>query len=113
MNGVRFECCTYRAPATTNTMSTIPFTSTSAVFASADSLMPMSSSSITRPTTSIAGRLNGACVIPADSGIPRSRNRLTKYPDHPTATVDALKAYSRIRSQPMIHATISPIVAYA
>jgi len=31
----------------------------------------------------------------------------------PTATVDTLSAYSRIRSQPMIHAMNSPIVAYA
>ena len=35
----------------------------------------------------------------------------TKYPDQPTATVATLSAYSRIRSQPMIHATSSPTVA--
>ncbi len=36
----------------------------------------------------------------------------TKCPDHPTATVEAPAAYSSTRSQPMIQATSSPIVAY-
>ena len=35
----------------------------------------------------------------------------TKYPDQPTATVEAAKRYSRIRSHPMIQATNSPRVA--
>ena len=34
-------------------------------------------------------------------------------PDHPLATVAEPTAYSRIRSQPMIHAKSSPSVAYA
>jgi hypothetical protein len=72
--------------------------------------------------TSAAGRLNtpatippadatlvpGAAVSAGGSASPRSRRRLTKYPDHPTATVAPLSAYSRIRSHPMIHATSSP-----
>ena len=37
--------------------------------------------------------------------------RLRKYPDHDALTVTDPKAYSRIRSQPMIHAMNSPIVA--
>src|SRR5689334_24159900 len=35
-----------------------------------------------------------------------------KYPPKPTATATLLTAYSRIRSQPMIHAINSPSVAY-
>ena len=36
-----------------------------------------------------------------------------KFFDHPWATVMDATAYSRIRSQPMIQAIISPSVAYA
>ena len=35
-----------------------------------------------------------------------------KYPDQPTATVATANKYSRMRFQPMNHATISPSVAY-
>jgi hypothetical protein len=42
---------------------------------------------------------------------PSLLSRATKYPDQPTATVDAPNRYSRIRSHPMIHATNSPSVA--
>ena len=43
--------------------------------------------------------------------IPKSWRRLTTFALHPEATVAALKAYSRMRSQPMIQAKISPRVA--
>src|SRR4051812_20682334 len=47
------------------------------------------------------GNTNPSCCI-----------RLLKYPAQPEATVDAPNAYSSVRSQPMIHATNSPRVAY-
>jgi hypothetical protein len=105
----------------------------------ADSLMPMTRRVVMRPMRSIAGRLmiapvwvnpsawvrtpaasnfavsvywSGALVSAAGMLIPSdSRMKAVKYPDHPTATVDAPKRYSRIRSQPMIQAMNSPRVA--
>ena len=55
----------------------------------------------------------GGPVSETGIGRPTSLARLTTYPDQPTATVDVLKAYSRIKSQPMIQAASSPTVAYA
>ena len=51
---------------------------------------------------------------PASAGgsrIPKSCPRLSTYPLHPEHTVAAPNAYSSTRSQPMIHAKISPSVA--
>jgi len=126
MKGVRCSRRTYEAPAVTNTSSTATFITTSAVLVLADSRMPMHSSAATSSTMQAAGRLNSPCVTPppgsasTTSGAavsrtgrrtPRSPRKLTKYPDHPTATVLAESAYSRIRSHPMIQAKISPAVA--
>src|SRR5260370_34752163 len=70
-------------------------------------------------TISNAGRFmiapgtdNGACVHAGGRWIPKPRRRIARYPDHPDATVAAPTAYSSTRSQPMIHATSSPILAY-
>ena len=43
--------------------------------------------------------------------MPTNSSTLLKYSLHAIATVAAPTAYSRTRSQPMIHATSSPIVA--
>jgi hypothetical protein len=43
---------------------------------------------------------------------PMNSSTLLKYSLQAMATVAAPTAYSRTRSQPMIHATNSPIVAY-
>ncbi len=82
---------------------------------------------MTATAMSTAGRLNtavvvaplasvitvpGAALSAAGKVIPMSCRKLTTYPDHPTATVAAPSAYSRMRSQPMIQATNSPSVAY-
>src|SRR5581483_11124343 len=114
-NGVRLARFTYAAPATTNTTSTATLMTTRTVFVFADSLMPTTSSAETSRTMTAAGALKPAADPPAPAcrWRPASRARLTKYPDQPTATVDALSAYSRIRSHPMIHAKSSPAVAYA
>ena len=47
----------------------------------------------------------------AGSLMPKSPSSDTKWPDQPTPTVAAPAAYSSTRSQPMIQATISPMVA--
>ena len=74
----------------------------------------------------VAGRLNtplivlpsgsatsdpGGAVSCAGKFTPMSDRILIKLPDQPTAIVDAPSAYSRIKSQPMIHANSSPSVA--
>src|SRR6185437_15359948 len=95
----------------------------------ADSLMPITSSALMRAMSAMAVMLmmppglrmmwnepstaRGAEVSDAGSLMPSSLRKATKYPAHPTATVDAPKRYSRIRSQPMIQATNSPMVAYS
>ncbi len=56
--------------------------------------------------------VKGALVSAAGSMMPSWLKRLTTYPDQPTATVAAANRYSRIRFQPMNHATSSPSVAY-
>ena len=91
-----------------------------------DSLVPNISSAVRMMTIKTAGRLQIAVAsVPSASftawpvasahwggmWMPKLPSRLTKYPDQPTATVDAPMAYSRIRSQPMIQAKISPTVA--
>ncbi len=43
--------------------------------------------------------------------MPRSPRKLAKYPDHPTATVEADTIYSSTRFHPMNHAMNRPIVA--
>ena len=53
----------------------------------------------------------GAEVNSGGMLMPMSFRKETTYPDHPTATVEAAKRYSRMRSQPMIQATNSPSVA--
>ena len=50
----------------------------------------------------------GVSVKRGGRWIPKSWRRLTTFALHPEATVAALKAYSRMRSQPMIQAKISP-----
>jgi hypothetical protein len=99
---------------------------TTAALTVADSLTPRTSNAVTATVTSTAGKLKiavtdepsasattvpGAALIAAGSEIPKSRKRLATLPDHPTATVAAPSAYSRIKSQPMIHAMNSPSVA--
>src|SRR5690242_9003167 len=104
----------------------------------ADSEIPMMSRIVTRATITMAGTFSTAPVLdhpsvksrhtlkPAPGGvvcvygaevycwgmlIPMSLRNETTYPDQPTATVEAANRYSRMRSQPMIHATSSPSVA--
>jgi hypothetical protein len=70
------------------------------------------------PTTSTtAGRLitppsPGGLAIEPGSATPKTESsRSLTYPPQPTATVATENPYSISRSQPMIHAMISPSVA--
>ncbi|MNY41835.1 hypothetical protein D3C86_1766780 [compost metagenome] len=62
-------------------------------------------------TVSTPGTAPGAAVSATGSRIPNPATSDWKYPDHPTDTADVASPYSSSRSQPIIHATISPSVA--
>src|SRR6266513_5921483 len=123
-----------------NSATTVSFSATMKLLTVADSLIPTTSTNDMIATIAIAGRFtmdpvefrpavpqpatprttsdashhrNGAEVSAAGRWMLTFSSRPTKYPDQPTPTVDAPIAYSRTRSQPMIHAMNSPIVAYA
>ena len=98
------------------------------LFTEADSLTPRTSRAVTATVTRIAGRFKtavtgsppatgtivpGAALNAAGNVRPSCPSSVMRIPDHPTATVAAPSAYSRIRSQPITQATNSPSVAYA
>ena len=80
-------------------------------------LTPASSTPVTASTMNIAGRLttppsSRGAEIAAGNVTPKTRSRnVLKYPPQPTATAATVTEYSSSRSQPMIQATSSPIVA--
>src|SRR5690242_12744165 len=128
MNGCQFARLMYAAPNAANNSSTTTLITTMPVLSPADSRMPMMSNTEIASTTTAAGMLKMPCTVappgsatsepggPAHwAGMPNPKpwRKLCTLPAHPTAIVDAPSAYSRIRSQPMIHAKISPNVAYA
>jgi len=90
----------------------------------ADSWVPRIKSAVSANRIAIAGMLMMPCTpVPciASSGewdhsygmrIPNHSSTRLKYSLHAIATVAAPTAYSSTRSQPMIHAISSPIVAY-
>ncbi len=110
------------------------FSATITVFASADSRIPRTSSTVSSITMMNAGQLNPKCqpgayrVLPCRSESPEGRyagviqrksgctpnqsSRFTTCAENPTLTAMFETAYSRIKSQPMIQAISSPIVAY-
>ena len=87
------------------------------LLARALSRMPTHRTAVMSRTMKTAGRLNvppspGGPASDSGSAKPNSESsRSLKYCPQPTATAATDTAYSRIRSQPMIHATSSPIVA--
>jgi len=113
----------------TITISTIDtLVTTMMLFTVADSCMPRMSSADSTSRMTIAGMLTMPVAVTAplasvrcSSGewhhsygtcMPTYSSTLLKYSLQAMATVAAPTAYSRHRSQPMIHATSSPIVAY-
>ena len=95
--------------------------STMTLLASADSLMPRTSSTVRMKMIRKAGTLKYAPVQCPDShtGVdhrfgrfnPNDDNCALVYALKPMATTTLLTTYSRMRSQPMIQAKISPSVA--
>ena len=117
VNGVKLSELNAVTPSTRNSARTSSLITTMTEFARALSRTPMQSTAVTARTMKTAGRLNlppspGGPASDSGSEMPKSESsRSLKYWPQPTATAATDTAYSRIRSQPMIHATSSPIVA--
>src|SRR5262249_5642421 len=108
------------------TISTIDtFVITMRLLTNADSWVPRIRSAVSKrrmtiagmfmmPATPVAGSVasHGECDHSYGTCMPKYSSTLLKYSLHAIATVAAPTAYSSTRSQPMIHATSSPIVAY-
>jgi hypothetical protein len=78
-----------------------------------DSLMPMLTSVVSTMTSRNANRSKCEPYDSADGKVmPRCCRNTPKYADQPCATTLAPSSISSSRSQPMIHATNSPSVAY-
>src|SRR5437667_493617 len=139
MSGFQLAAVMWVKPTATIKKMMVSLSSTMKLLTFADSLMPITRIVDITATTNTAGRLMmapvrlspvcahpamaawtfaavhhvvGAAVSPAGSLRPKLPSRLTKWPDQPTPTVAAPAAYSSTRSQPMIQATSSPMVAY-
>ncbi len=118
----------------TNTMIAMIFSATMMLFAFADSRIPRTSKIVSSITIMNAGQLNPKCQPGAYSALPcrsaspdgkyageiqrksgctpNQSSRFTMCAENPTLTAMFETAYSRIKSQPIIHAISSPIVAY-
>src|SRR4051812_4719141 len=118
MKGVRLSDLKLISATMMKNVSTSSLTTTMTKLAPALSRTPRTSRTVIAATMKTAGRLNtppseGDVEIDWGSVTPNaaSRKALT-LPPQPTATAATDTPYSRIRSQPMIQATSSPIVAY-
>src|SRR5258707_11424520 len=120
--GTQFPLWTSIPPTTRKVTMAPILIATITLLAPADSRTPRTSSKVSTNTIRNPGRLKYAPVQwpPAQTGmdhlsarcIPKASSCALVYPLKPTATATLLTTYSRIRSQPMIQAKISPRVAY-
>src|SRR3954471_13908203 len=118
MNGDRLPDLKLNSATMMKNVSTTSLMTTMTRLAPALSRTPRTSRNVIATTMNTAGRLNtppseGDVEIAVGSSTPNAalRKALT-LPPQPTATAATDTPYSRIRSQPMIHATSSPMVAY-
>src|SRR6202789_3278825 len=121
-NGTQFAGFTSIPPTTRKVRMAPIFTVTIMLLVSADSFTPRTSSSVRTKTIRNPGILKYAPVHcpPAQTGLahlsgklrPKTASCAFVYPANPTATATFETTYSRMRSQPMIQAKISPSVAY-
>src|SRR6185295_8523789 len=123
MYGVWFAGLMKPQPMTITISTMVTLVTTMIVLTNADSCVPRMSSIDSSARITIAGMFmtpvtpaaevsNGEWLHWYGTLVPKNSSTLLKYSLHAIATVAAPTAYSRIRSQPMIHATSSPIVAY-
>ncbi len=120
MNGDQFSGLTNVKPAAMKNSTAASLMATITALKRALSRTPTTSSPVMNSTMIAAGRLitapsvaQGDAVIHTGRCRPKPARMRWKYPLQPTATVIDPTAYSRMRSQPIIQAKISPSVAYA
>src|SRR5215472_13318593 len=121
-NGFQFAGFTSAPPTTRKTRMAPILIATMMLLASADSRIPRTSNTVRMKMIRKAGTLKYEPVQCPDSqtGVDHRSGRLRpndascalQYAENPIATTTLLTTYSRIRSQPMIQANISPSVAY-
>ena len=117
-NGEKLSAVKAVTPSTRNSVRTASLMNTMIVFVRADSRTPIIRTPETASTRNIAGRLNwppsspGGLASDFGSATPNSESSSSfRYAPQPIATPAIETPYSRIRSQPMIHAASSPSVA--
>ena len=105
-------------PRTINTRTTATFKITRILLINADSFVPFINSKDSKQIIKIAGKLtippslsHGPCKSAVGISIPKLCKNLETYCDQLAATVAAPRAYSKTKSQPIIQAINSPIVA--
>ena len=113
-NGCQFAGWIAPIPSTMNRRMTKILIATMMALVFALRFVPWTSSTV-RASTMITRRQvddapvdPGGCASASGRMIPSDPSSTTKYPDHPIATADMARPYSSTRSQPMIHAQISP-----
>jgi hypothetical protein len=116
-NGWKLPVPKLNIATTMKNSSTVSLTTTITRFTRALSVTPRTSRSVMARTTTTAGRLkmppsSGEVAIASGRAKPNAASRNAfRFPPQPTAIAATDTPYSRIRSQPMIQATISPRVA--
>ena len=118
MNGDQLSGLTNVNPAAMKNRTAASLMATITALNRALSRTPTTSSAVMASTMRAAGRLirapsvaHGDAVIHSGRCSPKPARMRWKYPLQPTATVIDPTAYSRMRSQPIIQAMISPSVA--
>src|SRR5882724_219125 len=126
-NGVKLEGWMNLHPMTMKTTMTETFRKTMTALTVEDSWVPLTKSNEISTTTNTAGRLmkpwmvvpsvrrtccHGEAKRAGGRLMPKLCNKATRVADQPMETVAAPTAYSSTRSQPMIQASNSPMVAY-
>src|SRR5689334_12278099 len=111
-NGLQLLVLTYVIPAMITSRTIASLIATTVALNRADSLTPAMMIMVSRPTSAAAATLWCVPVTHAGRWMPMSSRNEAKYVDQPDATAAAPSASSRIRSQPMIQAMISPSDVY-
>src|SRR3954453_21644518 len=115
MKGCQFAGTMKKAPPPITISTTATLITTITALTDADSRTPTISSAVTATVIRTAGTLKtavtgsppatattvpGAALSAAGNARPSCASKVTKLPDHPTATVAAPSAYSSIKSHP-------------
>src|SRR3954453_19850041 len=110
-NGDQLAVLMKNSPATITSSTMASLITTITKFTCDETLIPRQITAVSISTIAAATRLCPSPYAQPGMVMPIWSTTSAKYVDQPTATVLAPSASSRIRSQPMIHATSSPRLA--